>query len=419
MDPSSSSLDRSATDDGGEIYCITNKIEGKHYIGQVKKFVRACRDKKGHLTRWQEHIYDAHRADNLRKESGLYDAIRKYGPEAFTVFKICDCTLEELDDKEQYYIRIYNSLSPKGYNMKEGGKGGKHIDEVKRKISSMQFGNRREKKNRKHDEDQLLPKYIIAKRENDVLVGYVITGFPIGINKCDYLRNISFYNKSNPAKALELAIVHLNNLKKQYANLLIEIEASRAAEHANDPCYKPTDIPKPEESIQFPDHLFPITEEEDGGHCGYFVDGMQDFKGNPIPRREFRGDNTMAKLVEAKRFIEQVEILNANSTIVEDWNMVDTTLRRSKLQATGFYLPRYLTVRKYKYKETEKITGFQIQGLPLKDINGNIYKYHKDFNDKSMMLDQKYRLAITHLKEMLELHRQQNTQHTNSSLEYV
>lgn len=412
--PSSSATNQGQQDnprniaEGGEIYCITNKVEGKHYIGQVKKFVKAINEKKGTHGRWQQHVYDAFRNDEFRREGGLYDAIRKYGPEAFTVFKICDCTLEEMDDKEQYYIRVYNSLSPKGYNMKHGGRNGKHIDSVKRKISVMQFGNRREKKDRKHDEDKELPKYIIAKRENDVLVGYVITGFPIGINKCDYLRNISFFNKANPEKALELAIVHLNNLKKQYASVLEEIEARRAAQHASDPSYKPTNIPKPDDTIQLPAYLYPIMDDEDDILRGYYVDGMQDFKGNPIPKREFRGDNTMATLIEAKRFIEQVEILNEHNTTVEDWGMVDTTLRRSKVQASGYYLPRYLTVRRYKYKDTDKITGFQIQGLPLKDIDGNAYKYHKDFNDKSMTLDHKYRLAINHLKEMMELHRQQH-----------
>jgi hypothetical protein len=113
-------------------------------------------------------------------------------------------------------------------------------------------------------------------------------------------------------------------------------------------------------------------------------------------------------LVEAQQFIKHVEILNANGVIVEDWQMVDTSPRRTtKAEAAGFYLPKYMTARRYKYKDNVKITGFRIQGLTLKDINGNVYKYHKDFSDKNLNLEQKYRTAINHLKDMMELHRQQ------------
>lgn len=90
-----------------EIYCIENKVNGKQYIGKTRHT---------HLKRWQGHLYDVGYGSNTK----IHNAIRKYGPENFTVFPLEECSEDVLDLREQYWIAI---ISPE-YNMTDGGEGG-------------------------------------------------------------------------------------------------------------------------------------------------------------------------------------------------------------------------------------------------------------------------------------------------------
>lgn len=89
------------------IYKITNKINGKIYIGStVKAFNR----------RWNEHVHHArHATGNVFQK-----AIAKYGAINFEKEIICTVLdISFLDEIEDYFIQFYNSLifSGKGYNM--------------------------------------------------------------------------------------------------------------------------------------------------------------------------------------------------------------------------------------------------------------------------------------------------------------
>lgn len=100
----------------GYIYCITNNINKKKYIGQT---IRTVQD------RYNEHIRKSkHNKDNQY----LYTAIKKYGKENFSineVEKICDVDKnllsQKLNEKEIYYIKLYDTKKPYGYNMTDGG----------------------------------------------------------------------------------------------------------------------------------------------------------------------------------------------------------------------------------------------------------------------------------------------------------
>lgn len=83
------------------IYKIENKINGKLYIGQSINIER----------RWKNH--KTHYKIN---DEPLYNEIREYGIENFEWSVIEECDKTELRDKEKYYIKIYNSLYPYGYN---------------------------------------------------------------------------------------------------------------------------------------------------------------------------------------------------------------------------------------------------------------------------------------------------------------
>lgn len=102
------------------IYKITNKINGKMYIGFDFKDSQyeSCH-------RWTHHqrVYNQ---PGLEYDKYLYRAMRKYQIENFE-YEIIDRSaenIEELADLEIYYIKEFGSLVPNGYNMKEGGQGG-------------------------------------------------------------------------------------------------------------------------------------------------------------------------------------------------------------------------------------------------------------------------------------------------------
>ena len=67
-----------------------------------------------------KHYSRAKVGDNL---TGIDAAIRKYGKENFKVEIIDNCTEEQLDDLERFYIAKYNSYE-NGYNLTRGGQDG-------------------------------------------------------------------------------------------------------------------------------------------------------------------------------------------------------------------------------------------------------------------------------------------------------
>ena len=87
----------------GYIYKITNTQNNKIYVGQTIRTI---------AQRFRRHINDA----NNGLDTHFARAIRKYGKDSFKV-EIIDTaqTQDELNQKEQYWIRQYDSVN-KGYN---------------------------------------------------------------------------------------------------------------------------------------------------------------------------------------------------------------------------------------------------------------------------------------------------------------
>lgn len=96
------------------IYKITNKINGKCYIGKSVDI----------HDRWIRHHSRAFQENDRQYNCYLYRSIRKYGLDNFTFEVIEECSFDELNDKEIFYIDFYNSFNRDyGYNMTRGGDG--------------------------------------------------------------------------------------------------------------------------------------------------------------------------------------------------------------------------------------------------------------------------------------------------------
>lgn len=93
----------------GIIYCATNNLNNKKYIGQTKNSLEY---------RKLEHINQA------KRKQGFYfhKALLKYKFDfTWNILKECS-SQKELDEQENYYINIYDTFnSNKGYNLTSGG----------------------------------------------------------------------------------------------------------------------------------------------------------------------------------------------------------------------------------------------------------------------------------------------------------
>jgi group I intron endonuclease len=90
--------------------------------------------------RWNS--YRLFRCKNQRK---FYTALLKYGYDGFEKIileKLKNPTQQLLDEREDYWIKHYNSIE-NGYNIKEAGSHGHHSEETKRKMSESHRGKTR------------------------------------------------------------------------------------------------------------------------------------------------------------------------------------------------------------------------------------------------------------------------------------
>lgn len=95
------------------VYGILNNIDYKLYVGKSEK------DNDIDGVRPRRHF-------GGRGSKLVFQAVQKYGKENFTVLLLHkeSCTREKLSDLEKYYIKHFNTISPNGYNITEGGDGG-------------------------------------------------------------------------------------------------------------------------------------------------------------------------------------------------------------------------------------------------------------------------------------------------------
>lgn len=88
----------------------------------------------------KQHKDDSyHNYNQARYNQLIHQAIRKYGIENFKIEILEDNIPDDIvDKKEQNYIKSYNTMSPNGYNLTEGGVANKTAP-VASRISEFQY----------------------------------------------------------------------------------------------------------------------------------------------------------------------------------------------------------------------------------------------------------------------------------------
>ena len=107
------------------LYILTSP-SGKQYVGKDSNLP----------SRATQHF--SSKSSNCRL---IHRAIKKYSAAAFDVetIRYPGISHEALDAVERWKIKQLQTLAPKGYNLTEGGEGGKHSEETRQKLSKAAF----------------------------------------------------------------------------------------------------------------------------------------------------------------------------------------------------------------------------------------------------------------------------------------
>lgn len=113
----------------GHIYCYTNLINNKKYIGQS---INPPEE------RFKNHKSNYKNPKNSEYNSEIHRAMRKYGYENFKYEVLANCIedINLLNILEIYYISYFDCQTPKGYNIEPGGRNCERsqTDEQKEKL---------------------------------------------------------------------------------------------------------------------------------------------------------------------------------------------------------------------------------------------------------------------------------------------
>ena len=106
------------------IYCHTNRVNGKRYVGQTVHSMEK---------RWGHHVALA--KSKNRRHQAFANAIRKHGADAFDhqILEVVS-TQESADSAECRWIEQLNCRVPNGYNLKPGGGRRGHHDNTRKLI---------------------------------------------------------------------------------------------------------------------------------------------------------------------------------------------------------------------------------------------------------------------------------------------
>lgn len=189
-----------------EVYCITNNVNGKLYVGVTTK---------GHKNRFASHVCHS------RKSSGncraLYNAMRKYSQAAFSVELIDTASsFEEMNQLERKHIAQLGSMHPNGYNLTDGGDAGSFAEETRLRASKRLKGKPLSEKNRKGLVKAWADPELRQKRSDAIKEA---------MNRPEVKAKTSERQKGKPKSAS-----HIESLRKARASSVICVETGKVFE---------------------------------------------------------------------------------------------------------------------------------------------------------------------------------------------
>lgn len=104
----------------GQVYCIKNTITNQRYIGITKY---SFKKRYGNRVDWWN-------ASSINIK--VKNSVAIYGHQNFKVTILEECRVEELAEREIFYIKKFNSLHPSGFNLTSGGNHNYFISEESR-----------------------------------------------------------------------------------------------------------------------------------------------------------------------------------------------------------------------------------------------------------------------------------------------
>jgi group I intron endonuclease len=110
------------------VYGWQNHVTGKWYVGES--------------IRVPERVNYYLRAD-LKSQILISGSMAKHGISAFSCYKIEECSLEVLHEREVFWGTCLNSMAPTGYNLRLGGSGKSSVsDTTKNRIRDAQYNRK-------------------------------------------------------------------------------------------------------------------------------------------------------------------------------------------------------------------------------------------------------------------------------------
>jgi group I intron endonuclease len=176
------------------IYKIENKINNMIYIGQT-------------IRTMEERIYQ-----HKKRDSYISRSLRKYGFDNFDYDIIYNgVDIDDLNEKEIYYIKKYNCIAPNGYNLEIGGKNSQHNEISKKKLSIAHTGKSLTEEHKKAISEAL----IISNAERRKAV------YEKECNECGVVKNLDLFVKDSSYKSgyRGKCLECINKQRRKYYNL--------------------------------------------------------------------------------------------------------------------------------------------------------------------------------------------------------
>lgn len=179
----------------GVIYCYTNLLNNKKYVGQTIRTLKQ---------RHSEHISDSYKNTTKKYNLPIHCAIRKYGIENFSLeLLITDCVdYDSLNKYERYFINKFKTNDRSlGYNIADGGKNGnstfgkteEEIKEWRRKIN--------EHRDIKSEKNPMYGKHHTEETKEKIKNSEYHKNIKrVEIVKVDKENNITIYNSTHDAE---------------------------------------------------------------------------------------------------------------------------------------------------------------------------------------------------------------------------